>query len=164
MSLWSSFWPTRKIFINFACVFSIFDKRRICSRSCWLSLWASSIISSAFLSSEYVLCKKSSNWFRKSPLVSKSMLILNSLESSLKKSKILRSGSGIDAIIASVSISFKKQFRSVVFPVPISPVSKRKPLFSWIPYFKEASASLCFSLSQINLGSGLCSKGLILKL
>ena len=88
------------------------------------------VINSAFFRSEYVLYKKFMNCIRNSPLVSKSMLILNFFESSRKKSTILRSGSGMDATIASVSISFKKQFKSVVFPVPTSPVSKRNPLFS----------------------------------
>src|SRR5512136_2219285 len=47
----------------------------------------------------------------------------------------------------------------VVFPVPTSPVSRTKPWRSITPYFRMASASLCFSPRYKNLGDVLRLKG-----
>jgi len=104
----TSFCPTKNTFINLVYDLSMFDKRRICSMSSWFNLWASSIISNTCFFPEYVVCKKCSNWIRKSALVFESNSILNCLVTNWKKSWILRSGSGIAAIIASISLSIRK--------------------------------------------------------
>ena len=110
------------------------------------------------------LCRKCFKWIRKAPLLSKRRFILNSSERKLKKSILLSPGSGMVATIAETSMIFIRPWIKTVLPVPTSPVSNRKPLFSRIPYLSVARASLCFSPSHRNFGSVVIWNGLIFKL
>jgi len=100
----------------------------------------------------------------KSPLVRNFLFTLKTLAVNLKKSISSREGSMTFAEIMLSPKLFARAFTIVVLPVPTSPVRDRNPLFSRIPYFSTARASLCFSPSQRNFGSGLISKGFKLKL
>ena len=104
------------------------------------------------------------NWIKNSPLLLKTLFILNSSARSLKKSMISRSGSGMVAIRVSTPLILAKALIRRVLPVPTSPVRSKKPLSSRIAYLKAARPSLCFSLTQKNLESGLMLNGCSLRL